>query len=126
MKRRRFLELATCAAAGAAIRPVAIDWYHSRFAAACSPVREPDETIEMLFENQWIINGRPTPDINDLKLRPGRRYRLRIMNATAWPCSVRLNRRFELTRVNQIPVSGIFRNTVRLEGYSTINADVAN
>jgi hypothetical protein len=89
MKRRRFLEFATCAAAGAVIRPVVIDWCHSRFTAACAPVPEPDETIEMLFENQWIIDGRPTADINDLKLRPGRRYRLRIMNATARPCSVR-------------------------------------
>ena len=100
--------------------PAAIDWHYARFSAGCSRAPEPDETIEMLFENQWV------PDIKHLKLRPDRRYRLRMMNASALPCSVQLNRRFELTRVNQIPVSGIFKDTVRLDGYGSLDVDAAN
>jgi FtsP/CotA-like multicopper oxidase with cupredoxin domain len=100
--------------------PSAIDWHYARFSAACSAAPEPDEVIEMLFEKQRI------PNINDLKLHPRRRYRLRMMNATAGACSVRLNRRFELTRVNQIPVSGIFKDTARLEGYGVLDVDFAD
>jgi len=106
--------------------PAAVDWHYARFSAAGRSIPEPDQTIEMLFENQWIIDGRPTPDINGLKLPPGRRYRLRMMNATVRPCTVHLTRHFELTRVNQIPVSGIFKDTVRLDRYNIVEADLAH
>jgi FtsP/CotA-like multicopper oxidase with cupredoxin domain len=106
--------------------PAAIDWHYARFSAPGRPLQEPDQTIEMLFENQWIIDGRPAPGISSLKLPSGRRYRLRMMNATARPYPVRLGRTFELTRVNQIPVSGIFKDTVRLDGYNIVEADLAH
>jgi hypothetical protein len=32
--------------------------------------------------------------------------------------------KFQLTRVNQIPVSGIIKDTIRLERYNVIEADV--
>jgi len=106
------------------LAPTAVDWHYARFSASDRLVPEPDQVIEMLLEKQWIINGQAIPDINDLALRRGRRYRLRMMNATARPCSVHLRRGFELTRVNQIPVSGIFKDTVRLDGYSVVEADI--
>jgi FtsP/CotA-like multicopper oxidase with cupredoxin domain len=107
------------------LAPAAVDWHYGRFSAAGRLVPEPDQTIEMVLENQWIVDGQPIPDINGLKLWRGRRYRLRMMNATARPYPVHLRRGFELTRVNQIPVSGIFKDTVRLDGYSVVEADVA-
>jgi FtsP/CotA-like multicopper oxidase with cupredoxin domain len=106
--------------------PAAVDWHYARFSAAGRPVPEPDQMIEVLFENRWIVDGQPTADINGLKFRPGRRYRLRMMNATARPCAVHLKCGFELTRVNQIPVSGMFKDTVRLDGYNVVEADVTN
>jgi hypothetical protein len=50
---------------------------------------------------------------------------LRMMNATDRSHPVRLpQHNFALTRVNQIPVSGIIKDTVRLERYNVIEADV--
>ncbi len=61
-----------------------------------------------------------------MSFQPGRRYRLRMMNATDRTQPVRLpGYNLLLTRVNQIPVSGIIKDTVRLERYNVIEADVA-
>jgi FtsP/CotA-like multicopper oxidase with cupredoxin domain len=91
---------------------------------------EPDQMIEMLLEKrsdgvyQWTIDGRSHP-ADALFLQQGRRYRLRIMNATGGVHTVSLrNHSFELTRIHQIPVSGIFRDTLRLERYNVVEADV--
>jgi hypothetical protein len=47
------------------------------------------------------------------------------MNATGGVHTVFLrNHSFELTRIHQVPVSGIFRDTLRLERYNVVEADV--
>jgi FtsP/CotA-like multicopper oxidase with cupredoxin domain len=115
--------------------PAAVDWSYARFSATGRSVPVPDQLIEMLLEKrpgssdgilQWIIDGQSHPDIEHMFFQPGRRYRLRMMNATGRAHPVHLPRhRFELTRVNQIPVSGIIKDTVRLERYNVVEADVA-
>jgi FtsP/CotA-like multicopper oxidase with cupredoxin domain len=107
--------------------PAAIDWSYVRFSAARGANHQPDELIEMLWEapGQWIVNGRPCVEVESMALQPGRRYKLRMLNATSKPHLLHLrHHRFELTRVNQIPVSGIIKDTVRLERYNVIEADV--
>jgi|ERR1700678_2136451 hypothetical protein len=148
MKRRRFLQLTVSAAAAAVVQHAsalssqpaaadvlslavgepplaAFDASHSRRSAV-----EPDQIIEMLLEKrsdgvyQWTIDGRPHPT-DALFLQRGRRYRLRIMNATGGVHTVSLrNHSFELKRIHQVPVSGIFRDTLRLERYNVVEADV--
>ena len=148
MKRRRFLQLTVSAAAGAVVQHAsalisqpaaadvlslavgepplgAFDASHSRRSAV-----EPDQMIEMLLEKrsdgvyQWTIGGRSHP-ADALFLQQGRRYRLRMMNATGGVHTVSLrNHSFELTRIHQAPVSGIFRDTLRLERYNVVEADV--
>jgi FtsP/CotA-like multicopper oxidase with cupredoxin domain len=148
MKRRRFLQLTVSAAAAAVVQHAsalssqpaaadvlslavgepplaAFDASHSRRSAV-----EPDQMIEMLLEKrsdgvyQWTIDGRPHPT-DALFLQRGRRYRLRIMNATGGVHTVSLrNHSFELKRIHQVPVSGIFRDTLRLERYNVVEADV--
>ncbi len=60
-----------------------------------------------------------------LFLQKGRRYRLRMMNATGGVHSVSLRHHsFELTRIHQVPVSGIFRDTIGLGRYNVVEADV--
>ena len=85
-----------------------------------------DQTIELLLEKErWIIDGESHADLDHLSFQPGRRYRLRMMNATNRSQPVRLpNYKLQLTRVNQIPVSGIIKDTIRLERYNVIEADV--
>jgi FtsP/CotA-like multicopper oxidase with cupredoxin domain len=107
---------------------------YARFSASARCAPEPDQVIEMLLEKRlgahvgsyhWIVNGRPFVDIEPLLLLPRQRYRLRMLNATAWPHPVHLqHHNFELARIHQIPVSGIFKNTIRLERYNVVEADV--
>jgi FtsP/CotA-like multicopper oxidase with cupredoxin domain len=112
--------------------PAAVDWSYARFSATNRAVPPADQTIEMLLEktsddrkHQWVIDGRPHVDIDHLSFPPGRHSRLRMMNATDRAHPVRLpHHRFALTRVNQIPVSGIIKDTIRLERYNVIEADV--
>jgi FtsP/CotA-like multicopper oxidase with cupredoxin domain len=112
--------------------PAAIDWSYARFSAAGCAVPPPDQTVEMLLEKRtgdgapyWVIDGQLHSDLNHLSLQPNRRYRLRMMNATDRSHPTRLpHHSFALTRVNQMPVSGIIKDTIRLERYNVIEADV--
>jgi hypothetical protein len=113
----------------------AFDATHAGFGADCRSAVEPDQMIEMLLEKrsdggyQWIVDrgivdGRSQPG-DALFLQQGRRYRLRVMNATGGVHTVHLRHHsFELTRIHQVPVSGIFRGTLRLERYNVVEADV--
>jgi FtsP/CotA-like multicopper oxidase with cupredoxin domain len=94
-----------------------------------SPV-EPDRLIEMLLEKrsdsvyQWTVDGRPHV-AETLFLHQGRRYRLRMMNATGGIHTVHLqHHRFEIARLHQVPVSGIFKDSIRLGRYNVVEADV--
>ena len=114
--------------------PAVVDWSYTRFSGRNRAVPLPDQTIEMLLEKRpgsgdrgvhWIINGQSCSDIDDLCSQPGLRYRVRMMNATDRAHAVQLpQHKFVLTRVNQVPVSGIIKDTVRLERYNVIEADV--
>jgi FtsP/CotA-like multicopper oxidase with cupredoxin domain len=114
--------------------PAALDWSYARFSGINRAVALPDQTIEMLLEKRtglgdrsvhWIINGQSCSDIDHMCFESGLRYRLRMMNGTDRAHAVRLPRhKFMLARVNQVPVSGIIKDTVRLERYNVIEADV--
>jgi len=114
--------------------PAAVDWCYARFGGSARTVPPPDQMVEMLLERRpgpggrgvhWIIDGQSCSDFEQLSFQPGRRYRLRMMNATDRAQAVRLPKHnFALTRVNQIPVSGIVKDTVRLERYNVIEADM--
>jgi hypothetical protein len=149
MKRRRFLQLAASAAAGAVVQHSSASpsgrisqppadvlslavgvrapgASHAGFGAGGS-ADVPDQMLEMLLEKSadgiygWSINGTMEP----LLLQQGRRYRLRMLNATGEVHSVSLRHHsFELTRVHQVPVSGILTVTVSLERYNVVEADV--
>ena len=146
MKRRHFLQLAAAAAAGVVVRHspalscpadvlslavgepplAAFDTLHASRRSAV----EPNQMIEMLLEKrsdsiyQWTIDGRPHGE-EALFLQQGRRYRLRMLNATGGVHTVHLqNHNFELARIHQVPVSGIFKDTIRLGRYNAVEADV--
>jgi FtsP/CotA-like multicopper oxidase with cupredoxin domain len=106
--------------------PAAVDWSYARFSASTRLIPAPDQTIEMLLEkSHWVIDGQSHTDIDHLSFQPGGRYRLRMMNATDRAHPVHLpGYRFALARVNQIPVFGIIKDTIRLERYNVIEADV--
>jgi Multicopper oxidase len=92
--------------------------------------------VDMLFEknnaalkgfNQWTIDGAAfsmdhmTPMFH---LRKGRRYRVRMRNASDDIHPVHLHRHgFELTRVAGKPTAGIMKDVVMLGGYQAIEFD---
>jgi FtsP/CotA-like multicopper oxidase with cupredoxin domain len=96
----------------------------------------PDETIEMTFEknnaaldgfNQWTINGIPFSMETmepKLPLRQGRRYRLRMRNASDDVHPVHLHRHsFELTRIAGKTTAGVLKDVVMLGGYQEVEVD---
>jgi hypothetical protein len=108
----------------------AFDASQAGFVASHRSAVEPDQMIELLLEKrsggiyQWTIDRQSHP-AEALFLQQGRRYRLRMMNATGGVHTVHLGHHsFELTRIHQVPVSGIFRDTLRLERYNVVEADV--
>lgn len=156
MKRRRFLQLATTAAAGAVVQHApacfagqishpaadvlslavgepalaALDASHVGCGAGRRASVGPDQMIEMLLEQRsdgayhWTIDGGPHP-AEGLFLQQGRRFRLRMMNATGGVHAVHLQHHsFELARIHQAPVSGIFQSKILLGRYNVVEADV--
>jgi len=117
------------------VKPRSATWDYTIFGngTAASP---PDETIDMLFEknnaalegfNQWTINGtafsmdRMTPMF---RLHKGRRYRIRMRNASDDIHPVHLHRHsFELVRIAGKPTAGIMKDVVMLGGYQELEFD---
>jgi FtsP/CotA-like multicopper oxidase with cupredoxin domain len=96
----------------------------------------PDDTFEMTFAkdnaalggfNRWTINGVAFSDRSMapmLKLRRGRRYRLKMSNASDDIHPVHLHRHsFELTRVAGQPTSGVVKDVAMLGGYQQFEVD---
>jgi len=113
--------------------PAFVDWSYARFSGPPRLTPPADQSIEVLLEEKpgdrmlhWVIDGKSYPSIEHLSFPPGRPYRLRMMNATSRAYPVRLpGYNLQPSRVNQIPVSGIIKDTIRLERYNVIEADVA-
>ncbi len=91
----------------------------------------PDETIDMTFAkdnaandgfNAWTINGvsfaREQTGLL-FRLRQGKRYRVRMRNASDDIHPIHPHRHsFELTRIMDVPTSGVFKDVVMLERLS--------
>ena len=97
----------------------------------------PDEVIEMTIAkanaaldgfNQWTINGVAFSDARMepmFRLRRGRRYRLRLRNASDDIHPIHLHRHsFELTRFAGRQTAGVFKDVVMLGGYQQVEVDV--
>jgi FtsP/CotA-like multicopper oxidase with cupredoxin domain len=114
--------------------PAAIDWSYARFSAPNQPSPYSNQPLKILLEqsrdrsgdtHRWIANGRSYSNLEALLSQQNRPYRLQMMNATGQAHPVHLHGRpFELTRVHQIPVTGIVKDTVRLERYNVMEANL--
>jgi FtsP/CotA-like multicopper oxidase with cupredoxin domain len=115
--------------------PPPAHWEYTRFGTSAAAAR-PDETIELTFAknnaaadgfNVWTINGRSFT-INDppiARLQQGRRYRLRMRNASDDIHPIHLHRHtFELASVSGKPTSGVMKDVVMLDGYQEMEIDV--
>jgi FtsP/CotA-like multicopper oxidase with cupredoxin domain len=117
--------------------PPASKWSYARFSKPGAAALLPDETFEMTFAkenaaeegfNRWTINGMAYPMTGQpapatFHLKKGKRYRLRMRNASDDIHPIHLHRHsFELTRVAGKPIGGVFKDVMMLGGYQ--EADV--
>jgi FtsP/CotA-like multicopper oxidase with cupredoxin domain len=111
-------------------------WDYTRFGKMNGVAPVPGEVIEMTFKkqnaadhgfNSWSINdkifssGAMTPAY---RLQQGKRYRLRMHNASDDIHPVHLHRHsFELTRIEGKATSGVMKDVVMLGGYQQAEVD---
>ena len=117
-------------------KPAPFKWDYTRFGKSTSNAPAPDETLDMTFTknnaanqgfNEWRINDvafsmeKMEPMFH---LRQGKRYRLRMRNASDDIHPVHLHRHsFELTRIAGRPTAGIIKDVVMLGGYQEVEVD---
>src|SRR5450432_3635908 len=117
------------------ITPKLFRWNYLRFGKT-EAAAEPEETIDMIFAkrnaadhgfNEWTINDvafsmDKTPPM--VHLRRGRRYRLRMRNASDDIHPIHLHRHsFELTKFAGQPASGLMKDVVMVGGYQEVEVD---
>jgi FtsP/CotA-like multicopper oxidase with cupredoxin domain len=120
------------------VKPAPFRWDYTRFAKAGPTAPPPDETFEMLIEkdnaasegfNQWTINGvaypmTSTPVPATFHLRQGKRYRVRMRNASDDIHPIHLHRHsFELTSLDGKATAGVMKDVVMLGGYQELEFD---
>jgi FtsP/CotA-like multicopper oxidase with cupredoxin domain len=120
------------------IAPKPFQWDYFRFARAGATALSPDETFEMTFArdnaakdgfNRWTINGAAYPMTQGVApasfhLKQGRRYRIRMRNASDDIHPIHLHRHsFEITKVAGKPTSGVMKDVVMLGGYQEAEVD---
>jgi FtsP/CotA-like multicopper oxidase with cupredoxin domain len=118
--------------------PAPFPWNYAHFGNPAASSIPPDETFTMLFEkqnaaldgfNQWTING-AAYSLNQVMAEPafhvreGKRYRIRLRNASDDIHPVHLHRHtFELTRYAGQLTSGIFKDVIMVNGYQEVEID---
>jgi len=116
--------------------PKPFHWDYTRFGVTGRSVPPPDEVIEMTFAkrnaalhgfNEWTING-VAFSMEKMEamfhLRQGRRYRLRMRNASDDIHPMHLHRHsFELTKIAGKPTAGVIKDVAMLGGYQEMEVD---
>jgi FtsP/CotA-like multicopper oxidase with cupredoxin domain len=125
------------------IAPPPFRWNYARFAKPDARASSPDETFYMTFAkenakeegfNRWTINGVAFPhDPSSMSgktapasfhLKEGRRYRLRMRNASDDIHPIHLHRHgFELTSIAGRSTAGIWKDVLMLGGYQRAEID---
>ncbi|HEY1927815.1 MAG TPA: multicopper oxidase domain-containing protein [Caulobacteraceae bacterium] len=121
--------------------PAKSKWDYRAFARSDAATGVPDEVFDMTFAkdnaalkgfNRWTINGVAFPDTAMgakpaeamFKLRQGRRYRLRMRNASDDIHPIHLHRHsFEVTSIAGGPTAGLMKDVVMLGGYQHVEVD---
>jgi FtsP/CotA-like multicopper oxidase with cupredoxin domain len=119
------------------IPPTPYHWNYLQFAKP-GAAAQPDENLEMIFVkdnaaeegfNRWTINGVAYPMAGEIApasfhLKEGRRYRIRMRNASDDIHPIHLHRHsFELTRIAGRPSSGVVKDVFMLGGYQEAEID---
>jgi len=118
------------------ITPPPYRWNYAHFGNPQAAAREPDQVFDMTFAkrnaasdgfNQWTINGAPFSEDAmraDFRLHQGKRYRIRMRNASDDIHPIHLHRHsFELSRIAGQSTSGVIKDVVMVGGYQEAEVD---
>ena len=120
------------------LSPKPFRWNYSRFGKVGGSASTPDETFDMTFAkdnaaeegfNRWTINGiayameqKIAPA--SFHLKEGKRYRLRMRNASDDIHPIHLHRHsFELAKIAGAPTNGVMKDVVMVGGYQEVEVD---
>lgn len=116
--------------------PPKTKWDYRRFARPGARAPEPDQVFDLVFAkdnaalkgfNGWTINGVAFDDRHMapmFALRQGKRYRLRMANASDDIHPIHLHRHsFELSRIAGGATAGVLKDVVMLGGYQRAEID---
>ena len=125
-------------AAGEAIwvTPEKSHWDYTLFGRSAPRPAAPDHVIDLTIAknnaalagfNEWTLNGMAFSDMRMepmFRLEEGRRYRLRVANASDDIHPIHLHRHsFELTRIAGRATAGVIKDVVMLGGYQSVELD---
>ena len=118
--------------------PKPFRWNYARFAKSGATAPPPDDTFEMTFAkenaaeggfNRWTINGAAYPMMQGMApasfhLKEGKRYRLRMRNASDDIHPIHLHRHsFELTKLAGKSCAGVMKDVIMVGGYQEVEVD---
>jgi FtsP/CotA-like multicopper oxidase with cupredoxin domain len=117
-------------------KPKPFHWNYTRFAKRNGTSAEPDEVIDMTYTkrnaadhgfNLWAINDAVFSSDSmtaAYHLRQGKRYRLRMHNASDDVHPIHLHRHsFELAKLARTPTAGVMKDVVMVGGYQEVEID---
>jgi FtsP/CotA-like multicopper oxidase with cupredoxin domain len=118
------------------VKPKPFRWDYTVFGKTDAPSPPPDATIEMTIVknnaaldgfNQWTLNGEAI-SMQTMKpmytLHQGRRYRLKLRNASDDIHPLHLHRHnFELTQISGKAIAGVIKDVVMLAGFQELTFD---
>jgi FtsP/CotA-like multicopper oxidase with cupredoxin domain len=121
--------------------PASLSWDYRRFADPSLHVPQPDHIVDMEFTreggaddigpgggfNKWMING-VAFDMTTMpvtwRLPLGKRYRLRMKNATGSVHPIHIHKNtFEITNIAGHPTAGVRKDVAMIGGYQTLEVD---
>jgi FtsP/CotA-like multicopper oxidase with cupredoxin domain len=120
------------------IAPKSFKWNYASFGKPQPTAQAPDEIFDMTFAkdnaalegfNRWTINGVAYPSDQMMAnpmfhLKEGKRYRLRMRNASDDIHPIHLHRHtFELTKIAGQPTAGVLKDVVMVGGYEEAEID---
>ena len=118
------------------VAPTPFRWNYAGFGNSGATIPEPDQTFEMTLAkqnaaqegfNRWTINDVAFSEDHMqpmFRIREGRRYRLRMRNASDDIHPIHLHRHsFELTKVAGRQTSGVMKDVVMVGGYQEVEVD---
>lgn len=105
------------------------EWSYAAFAGN-EVAPDPDARLTLAFRaenggHRWTINGKSHPRIDPIIVRPNKRHRLILDNQSADPHPIHLHRHtFEVVRVADQPISGIWKDVVVVPPWKQVEVDV--